>query len=93
VVGDLTLQRNKKGEVSVRVSETHVNGVQGFLISYSKGRDPLCKLSITGARAGAFSRSWADSDCFQPITVHYFPFSFSTRLREFVENFRKMIKI
>jgi hypothetical protein len=28
-----------------------MNSVQGFLISYSKGRGPLCNLNITGARA------------------------------------------
>jgi hypothetical protein len=54
VVGDLTLRRNKKGGASVRMSETNVNSVQGFLISYSKGQGPLHKLSTTGARAGAF---------------------------------------
>jgi hypothetical protein len=49
VVGDLTLRRNKKGGASVQMSETHVNSVQGFLISYSKGWGPLRNLSIAGA--------------------------------------------
>jgi hypothetical protein len=40
-----------------------------------------------------FARQWAGSGWFQPTTVHHFSFSFSARLREFVENSRKMIKI
>jgi hypothetical protein len=32
-----------------------MNSAQGFLISYSKGRGPLCKDDIAGERAGAFS--------------------------------------
>jgi hypothetical protein len=70
-----------------------MSSAQGFLISYLKGRGPLRKLNIASARASAFPRSWAGLGWFQPITVHHFPFSFSTKLREFLGNSRKMIKI
>jgi hypothetical protein len=39
-----------------------------------------------------FPRSWAGSGWFEPVTIHSFPFSFSTRLRKFIENYRKMLK-
>jgi hypothetical protein len=75
------------------MSETHMNSAQGLLISYSKGRGPLRNLNITGARAGAFPCSWAGSGSFEPITIHSFSFTFSIRLREFIGNSIKMIKI
>jgi hypothetical protein len=34
-----------------------------------------------------------DVGWFQPITIHLFLFSFSARLREIIENSRKMLKI
>jgi hypothetical protein len=77
----------------VQTSETHMNSAQGFLISYSKGRGSLRKLNIAGTRAGALPRSWSGSGWFQPITLHHFPFSFSAKLKEFIGNSRKMIKI
>jgi hypothetical protein len=41
----------------------------------------------------AFASIWADSGQFKPNPVASFPFSFSSRLREFLENYRKMLKI
>jgi hypothetical protein len=75
------------------MSETHANSAQGFLISYSKSRGPLRKLSIAGTRAGAFPCSWAGSAGLSPLLFIISLFSFSARLRKFVENSRKMIKI
>jgi hypothetical protein len=40
-----------------------------------------------------FPCSWAGSGWFEPVTIHSFSFSFSTRLNEIVDNSRKMIKI
>jgi hypothetical protein len=55
-------------------------------------RDLYAK-SPAWARAWArFPRSWAGSGWFEPVTIHSFPFSFSARLRKFIENSRKMIK-
>ena len=55
---------------------------------------PLRKLDVAGASARVVRPSagliWAS---FQPNTVHYFRFSFSAKLREFIENSRKMLKI
>jgi hypothetical protein len=45
----------------------------------------------TPARA-RFAWTWAGLGWFQPITVPPFSFSFSTRFREFIGNYRKMIK-
>jgi hypothetical protein len=80
VVGDLILRRKEKGGASVQTSETQMNSAQGFLLSYSKSRDRLCK----AANAGAFPRSWAGSGWFELVTIHSFSFSFSTWLREFI---------
>jgi hypothetical protein len=44
-------------------------------------------------RGRAFASEWADSGQIQPNPVASFPFSFSSRLREFLENYRKMLKI
>jgi hypothetical protein len=44
-----------------------------------------------GARAGAFCLYWAGSGLIQPNTFD--SFSFSSRIREFIENCRKMLKI
>jgi hypothetical protein len=52
-----------------------------FVQSRQRGRARAC-----------FAWTWAGSGWFQPITVHHFPF-FSARLKKFVGNSRKMIKI
>jgi hypothetical protein len=69
-----------------------MNSAQGFLTSYSKGLGPLCNTASSGACAGTFPRSWADSGSFEPVTIYSFSFSFSVRLKKFIENSRKMIK-
>jgi hypothetical protein len=48
-------------------------------------------VDTTGARAGAFRLSWADLGGIELVTVYAFSFSFSTRLRKFIENSRKML--
>jgi hypothetical protein len=40
-----------------------------------------------------FPCSRADLGQFRPSTIHAFPFSISSRIREFLENCKKMIKI
>jgi hypothetical protein len=44
-------------------------------------------------RGRAFASEWADPDQFQPNPVACFPFSFSSGLWEFPENYRKMLKM
>jgi hypothetical protein len=39
-----------------------------------------------GTHAGAFACSRADLGQFRPSTIHVFPFSFSSRVREPIEN-------
>jgi hypothetical protein len=65
-----------------------MSSAQGFLTGYSNSRGPLRKLDIEGV----FPRSWAGSGRFEPVTIHSFSFSFSTRLRKFIANSTKMIK-
>jgi hypothetical protein len=45
-----------------------------------------------GARGGAFACSQADLGQFRPSTIHNFSFSFSSTVREFIENCRKNAK-
>jgi hypothetical protein len=45
------------------------------------------------ARAGAFCLGWAGSGQIQPNPIYVFLFSFSARVREFIENGRKIPKI
>jgi hypothetical protein len=75
----------------VNVSET-MNSSQGFFTDYLNDRGSLCKADIEGAGALAFPCPWAGMGRFEPITIHHFFFSFSTRLRKFIGNSRKMIK-
>jgi hypothetical protein len=49
------------------------------------------KSSQGRAHSGAFACLRADLGQFRPTTIHVFPFSFSTRVREFIENRRKML--
>jgi hypothetical protein len=72
------------------MSERHMNSVvTSFRVFQTVG--VLCARSPVRARA-RFPRSWAGSGWFEPVTIHSFPFSFSTRLSKFIENSRKMIK-
>jgi hypothetical protein len=72
----------------VRMSETQRNSVKDSLWVFQIGRG-LCANTPTRACAGVFSRSWADLGWFEPVTIHSFSLSFSTRLREIIENYRK----
>jgi hypothetical protein len=71
----------------VQTSETRRNSARDSLLDVQKAK-VLCAKS----RARFFCQ-WAGLGRFEPVTIHYFPFSFSARLREFIGNSRKMIKI
>jgi hypothetical protein len=65
----------------------------GLFIGTSNRQGPLRKMD-TATRASARSPSfWADLDQIQHNTIHSFSFSFSSGLREFLENYKKMLKI
>jgi hypothetical protein len=44
-------------------------------------------------RAGAFCLGWAGSGQIWPNTIPSFSFSFSAGIKEFLENYRKMLKM
>jgi hypothetical protein len=72
----------------VRMLETQKNSANDSLRVIQTAR-VLCVKTRARAR---FAWTWAGSGWFQPITVPPFSFPFSTRLREFIGNYRKMIK-
>jgi hypothetical protein len=78
------------------VSETEEQW-EGFFIEISNHQGLLRKVDRAGARAGAcageFCLGWAVLGQIQPRTVAPFYFSFSSKLREILENYRKMLKI
>jgi hypothetical protein len=76
---------------SVNVSDRSNNVVDSFGLFKKPGSS--VQNSRAGARAGTFCLDWAGSGQIQPITVSSFSFSFSARIREFLENCRKMLKI
>jgi hypothetical protein len=45
----------------------------------------LCAKLPARARMSAFPCSWAGSSWFEPVSIHSFSFSFSTRLRKLIE--------
>jgi hypothetical protein len=95
MVEDLTLRRNRKGGASVELSETHVNSGKDSLWVFQMARG-LCAKRTPRACARRVSLGVgriAVSGWFQPVTIHFFSFSFSTRIREFIKNSRKMVKI
>jgi hypothetical protein len=51
---------------------------------------PLGFPAQNGQRRRAFAIIWADSGQIRPRTIA--PFSFSSGLKEFLENYRKMLK-
>jgi hypothetical protein len=55
---------------------------RAFLQNLQRGRAWAC-----------FYPSWAGSGRIQPRTVHRFPFSFSARAKEILENCRKILKM
>jgi hypothetical protein len=73
----------------VQTSETQVKSGKDSLRVFRIAKVLYAK---SPARA-RFPRWWAGSGWFEPITVYSFSFSFSARLRKFIENTRKMIKI
>jgi hypothetical protein len=72
----------------MQTSETQVNSGNDSLQVVQIAKVLYAK-SPARAHAGAFPRSWAGLGWFEPITVHSFPFSFSARLRKFIENSKK----
>jgi hypothetical protein len=60
----------------------------GFLISYSNSQGALCKADTAGAVHLDAGRIRLDRACY----YSFFSFSFSARLREFIENSRKIDK-
>jgi hypothetical protein len=91
-------QRGEETErrwVFAKVSET-VNSSLGFFTNYLNNQGYSRKRTDragVGARAGEFCLCWAGSGQIQPITVGSFPFSFSARIREFLENCKNMLKM
>jgi hypothetical protein len=75
-----------------KVSVTHMNSAHDSLWVIRTAR-VLCAKTLAWARAAAFCLGMGRIGWFQPITIHLFPFSFSTRLRKSIETYRKMIKI
>jgi hypothetical protein len=74
----------EKGRVYLHLSVTQRNSVADSLWVSQIPR-VLCANCPPRARAGAFAYSRAGLGQFQPITIHCFSFSFSTRIREFIE--------
>jgi hypothetical protein len=86
-----TCEETEKGRAYLRMSVTHKNSAMASLKVFQIPR-VLCVNLTPRARAGALSPVWADSGQFQPTTIHHFSFSFSARIREIIENSRKMLK-
>jgi hypothetical protein len=63
----------------------------GCFSSYLKHQGTFRKTGSAGARV--FAWTWVVLGQFRPSTIHVFPFSFSARIREFLENCRKMLKM
>jgi hypothetical protein len=86
------VKRWKRGGVFASVSETEKQW-EGFFIEILNCQGSLRKTDRAGARAGEFCLCLAVTSWNEPNPVAYFPFSFSSGLREFLENYRKMLKI
>jgi hypothetical protein len=67
--------------------------VSRALLDCFKGQGPRYKMAVRARARGCVCLSWAGSGQIWPITIDSFSFSFSTRVREFLENYRKMLKI
>jgi hypothetical protein len=63
----------------------------GRFSSYLKHQGPFNKTGSAGARV--FAWAWVVLGQFRLSIIHVFPFSFSARVREFIENCRKMLKM
>jgi hypothetical protein len=86
-IADLVLRRNRTSGVLVQTSVRQTNSTLGYLLLIQKN-EGFCVKPPT-----RFAWVWAVLGWFLPGTVHSFSFSFSTRLRKSIENYRKMIKI
>jgi hypothetical protein len=75
------------------MSATETNSAQDSSLVIQTPEGLSAKLTRGRAHAGAFAYSRADLGQFRPSTIHVFLFSFSSRVREFIENCRKMVKI
>jgi hypothetical protein len=92
-VGDLTLRRNRKGRASLRMSVRQGNSATDSLRVFQIAR-VLCANLATRARARSrFACRGPAQARLSLLLFMLFPFSFSTRLRKSIENYRKMIKI
>jgi hypothetical protein len=65
----------------------------GRFSSYLKHQGPFRKTGSAGVGERVFAWAWVVLGEFRPSTIHVFPFPFSPRVREFIENHRKMLKI
>jgi hypothetical protein len=74
------------------MSVTQTNSAQGSLLVIQTAEGLSAKPLRERMHAGAFCLCWAGSGHIQPNTVHSFSFSFSARIKEFIENSRKMLK-
>jgi hypothetical protein len=82
----------KSARVYLQTSATETNSVADSFGLFKRSGSSL-QSQHEGARGGAFCRCSAGSGQIQPNPVHVFPFSFSARIREFLGNCRKMIKM
>jgi hypothetical protein len=73
------------------MSETQVNSEKGSEPVIQIAR-VLCAKMTSWARAGTFRLAVGRLGLVSATTVHRFFFSFSTRLRDIIGNYRKMIK-
>jgi hypothetical protein len=89
--GPVIAKKQKYRDLTVIVRET-VNSGQGFLTSYLNSRGPLRKMNNAGVCERVLPGRGPIRDGFSSSLFIILPFSFSTRLRKFIENSRKMIK-
>jgi hypothetical protein len=81
-VVDLTLRRNRKGRVYLQLSVTHGNSVADSLSVFQTTRE-LYAIWTPWARARArFACHGPARAQIEPVTIHTFSFSFSTRFRK-----------
>jgi hypothetical protein len=75
------------------MSTTETNSAQdsSLVIQTPEGLGANCLPRVRALPRFPCSR--ADLGQFRPSTIHAFPFSISSRIREFLENCKKMIKI
>jgi hypothetical protein len=72
---------------------TETNSAQDSSLVIQTPEGLSAKPSRGRVHAGAFAYSRADLGQFWPNTIHTFPFSFSARIKELLENCRKILKM